>query len=304
MDARITKQRLVNMLSYDWLKILGAIALAALFFVTFFLMIGVRPTDGQKFYVYSYDGVSAGREFSRLSDAMEAEHVFGYDILDTGSESFEKSGIYGDSVFTARRSAGEGRVMFVRDVRTAEDGKVTSDLLTFISYEGTEREAFSIFLDPEVFLNDCRAYLEPFFGEELAGEINRDKARETFLARNKNDARFRSSSKKEEGVNQEVARLEKLKEDYLLVSSSVGEGKLLSYVTYETEIKTHTIAFSMEKLNLTSLVYHTQEKEGETVQTNSGIALCIFNNNEREGDLKYETVNFLAYLLKAYGVEQ
>ncbi len=36
MDARITKQRLSNMLSYDWLKILAAIAAAALALALFY----------------------------------------------------------------------------------------------------------------------------------------------------------------------------------------------------------------------------------------------------------------------------
>lgn len=49
MDARITKQRLANMLSYDWLKIIGAIALAAVVFCVFFMMIATRATAGQTF---------------------------------------------------------------------------------------------------------------------------------------------------------------------------------------------------------------------------------------------------------------
>ena len=122
MDARITKQRLANMLSYDWLKIIGAIALAAVVFCVFFMMIATRATAGQTFYVYAYSGLAEGAEFSRLGDDLKARNVFAYDILDTGSETFSKNG-YGNSVFMARRSTGEGRVMFVDDVRTERDRK-------------------------------------------------------------------------------------------------------------------------------------------------------------------------------------
>ena len=300
MDARITKQRLANMLSYDWLKILGAIALAAVFFCVFFMMIGTRATDGQKFYVYAYDGLKAGGDFTQLKDDMKAKGVFSYEILDTGSETFKKNGLYGDSVFMSRRAAGEGRVMFINDVRTTDDeGKVHSTLLNnFLEYEGTKEESFALFLDPAEFLNDCKDYLTDFFGENL-DTLNREKAREAFMARNGKDKRFRTSAKKEAGVLLEEKRLEKLKTDYLLVSSQIGQS--LDYVTYTTEQKTHIIGFSMKSLNLTSLVYYTVEEDGETVQRNSEIALCLFNNGKRDGELKYESLNFLAYLLKTYG---
>ena len=302
MDARITKQRLANMLSYDWLKIVGVIAAAAVFFAVFFTMIGTKATTGQQFYVYAYNSVQTGSDFLQLGDTLKSRDVFGYDILDTGSESFKTSKLYGDSVFLARRAAGEGRVMFVEDIRTEdEEGNVSSTLLSFMDYAGTEQESFRFFLDPELFLNDCKAYLETFFGEDLNGELDGDKAREAFMARNGKDKRFRTAAKKEAGVRDEIARLEKLKEDYLLVSASVGEGKPLSYITYESEIKTHTIAFSMASLNLTSLVYYTAETEEGEAQTNHDLALCVFDNGNREGDLKYETVNFLAYLVRTYG---
>ncbi len=304
MDARITKQRLANMLSYDWLKIVGAIALAAVFFCLFFVMIATRATDGQTFYVYAYDGLNAGRDFGLLENNLLDKKVFGYDILNTGSESFKSSGLYGNSVFTARRSAGEGRVMFVSDVReTDENGKEKSTLLSFMDYAGDERERFGIFLDPEQFLADCKTYLAAFFGETLSGEEpDAGKVRETFMARNGSDKRFRSSAKKEAGIAEEAKRLKKLKEDYFAVAQAVGDK--LTYVTCTTEIKTHTVGFSMNALNLTPLVYYTVEEEGMTVQSNKDVALCIFDNGTREGDLKYETVNFLAYLVRTYGTAQ
>ena len=299
MDARITKQRLANMLAYDWLKIVGAIALAAVFFCMFFMMIATRATDGQTFYVYAYDGLIAGGDFASLNEDLLNKDVFGYDILKTGMETFTSKGLYGNTVFTARRSAGEGRVMFVNDVRSkTDDGKETSKLLEFLDYEGTPQESFSIFLDPEAFLKECREYLVQFFGENLS-ELNPDRAREAFMQRNGKDKRFRSSAKKEAGVLKEEARLEKLKTDYLFVTQELGQ--TLDYMKYKTEQKEHTVGFAMNKLNLTDLVFYTVEEDGETVQKNSEIVLCLFNNGKREGDLKYETVNFIAYLLRAYG---
>ena len=81
MDARITKQRLANMLSYDWLKIVGAIALAAVAFCVFFLMIATTPTAGQTFYVYAYDGLTGGMDFSRLNNEFENKNIFSLVVL-------------------------------------------------------------------------------------------------------------------------------------------------------------------------------------------------------------------------------
>lgn len=302
MDARITKQRLANMLSYDWLKIVGVIALAAVFFCVFFLMIATRPTDGQTFYVYAYNGLTAGGDFSRLESDFENKGVFSYDILKTGSEVFDNSGMYGGTVFTARRSAGEGRVMFVSDLRTEEeDGTVNSALLSFLDNRNTPQERFGLFTDPQIFIGEAEAYLKGFFGEDLTGELDTGKARAAFFARNGSDKRYRSSAQKEQGVKEEEERLEKLRADFLQVRDAFDKGAL-EYATYTGyEGKEHFVGFSMKSLNLTSLVYYTVEEEGQTVKKNDAIALCIFDNGDREGDLKFESVNFLAYLLRTYG---
>ncbi len=51
MDARISKSRLSNFLSYDWLKILIAVAVAVTAVCVFFSMIKTRARDEQVFSV-------------------------------------------------------------------------------------------------------------------------------------------------------------------------------------------------------------------------------------------------------------
>lgn len=301
MDARITKQRLANMLAYDWLKIIGTIALATVFFCVFFMMIATRPTAGQSFYIYAYDGLSAGGDFNRLEDDLKNRSVFAYDILDIGSTSFTSDDLYGTSAFTARRASGEGRVMFISDARKTDDkGKESSDLLNFLDNAGTEYESFGLFIDPEKFMEECEAYLKNFFGKDVSGEPNAESVRAAFLERNGKDKRYRTSAKKEAGVKKETERLTKLKKDFLTVKGAIESGAF-GYVTYTGHLeKVHTVAFSMKSLNVQPLVFYTVKEEGNEVKKNDDIALCIFNNGTREGDLKYETVNFLAYLLERY----
>ena len=317
MDARITKQRLSNMLSYDWLKILAAIAAAALALALFFTMIATRATDGQTYMVYAYNGLSTGRDYAKFGDTIAKNGTFSYDILNTGTEVFSDGGIYGGAVFTARRSAGEGRVMFVSDYKTTDkDGNPTSSRLDDVAAMGlvdggTQYEKMGMFLNPEDFLNDCKAYLEAFFGAGLTREEpDEAKTREAFLARNGKDKRFRKAKQKEAGVKLERERLIKLKADYLTVSEKIEDGKL-PYAEYKTTVligeettkeNVYKIGFRMENLtNLRNLFFYEDEVGGEKVKSSEKIVLTLFDNGDREGDLRYETVNFIAYLLKAYG---
>ncbi len=302
MDARITKQRLSNMLSYDWLKILGVIAAAATFLSIFFVTIATRATEGQKFYVYAYNGLEAGADFHVFDETALSKNVFSYEILEPGSELFSNDTKYGDSVFTARRYAGEGRVMFISDKREEKDGKENSPLIELVggllSDAGTENESSDLFLNAEEFLKDTRAYLVRFFGEDLEGEPDEAETYKAFIDRNKRDNRFRSESKKQAGVVSEKKRLKKLRDDYLKVEGAMGTK--LSYATCASEKKTYNVGFSMRELNLTPFVYYTADENGERVKKSEDIVLCIFNNGDREGDLKYETVSFLSYLLETY----
>ncbi len=104
MDAKITKQRLANLLAYDWLKILVTIAVAVLALVLLFTMTATNPTTAQTFTIYGYTDLRVGTENMSLDSRLEENKVFSYDILKIGSESF-----YGNSYSAAAYTAGRGR---------------------------------------------------------------------------------------------------------------------------------------------------------------------------------------------------
>ncbi len=315
MDARVTKQRLGNMLSYDWLKILGAIALAAMVLAVFFTMIATRATDGQTFMVYGYYGLSTGKDYGGFGDSLKTNNVFSYDILNTGAETFSEGGMYGKSVFTARRSAGEGRVMFVSDYEKVNDKgepqKTRLDELSAmgLTYAGEPREEMGMLLDPLKFMDECKVYLETFFGEGLTGgEPDAEAVRETFLKRNAKDKRYRKAAQKEKGVALERERVLKLKADYLAVSGVLTSDMVSVFSTTidlgaeKTETHNYNVGIKVGKLvpRIHELFYYEAEKDGQKVRTADDLVLVIFDNGKREGDLKYDTVSFLAYLLKTY----
>lgn len=285
MDAKITKQRLGNLLSYDWLKILGVIAAAIAVLAMFFTMVRTRPSDEQIFTVYGYllnEGTVGG--------TTPAQDIFSYEILQTGSETFNEKTAY---IFTVRRSVSEGSVLFVSDlVRNEGTEEETNDLLSV-----TGGTAGAVALDTEEYLNDCKNYLVRFFGEELREEdLDRELVRETFLNRNGKDKRFRTQAKKEEGIVLEEARIKKLRGDYLGVIVALESGKL-SHKVVETEEGSSSIAFHLGGLNRIGRLYYC----GEYEDAQSALNLVILNNRNPESDLRYEAVSYLNYLVREYG---
>ena len=302
MDAKITKQRLGNFLSYDWLKILIAIAAAAVALSLFFTMVGTRPTEAQSFEVYGYFDVTTGSDFNGLSDDLDKKDAFSYEMLTVTSESFSFE-TYGSTVYTARRSAGEGTVMFLTDFVTYdEEGKLKEDSvlksLTANALVDSDR-AGGGFFDTAYFMESSRAYLARFFGEDLTAELDEKAAEESFLARNNRDKRFLSESKKQKGIEQEKARLIKLKADYLAVEAAFGRGALTHRIVEDENGKTHSAGIGVGNLKgISNLFYY---KNGEEIAT-ADLALVIFYNNYgKQNELRYDTLSFLSYLVEKYG---
>lgn len=301
------------MLSYDWLKILGTIAVAVVAFLVLFTMIATRVTQAQTFEIYAYYGVSAGADYNSLQTELSAKGVFSYDVLKISSETFSKSDSYSSAVFTARRSAGQGTVMFVSSYAAAdEEGNRGVSELDNLVASGVVGAGDSLrqglLRDPQAFMGDCESYLKGFFGDNLEGnaEPDMEKVRQCFLDRNGSDKRFRSAAKKEAGVLSEKERIVALREDYLTVRAAFDEG-VFSYTsceyTYgEDKTATFTVGVNLGGLKtVNNLFYYTAE---DKTQLKDELNLVIFNNGEKKGmsDLKYETVSFLRYLLEKYNV--
>ncbi len=323
MDAKITKQRLANLLAYDWLKILVTIAVAVLALALLFTMTATNPTTAQTFTIYGYTDVRVGTENMSLDTRLEEKKVFSYDILKISSESFYGNS-YSAAAYTARRAAGEGTVMFLSALDKAGKASKDSELYRNTS-EGTYAgdEVYSGFYDPQYFLEtEIKEYLETFFGADLSGELNQDKASARFLERNGKDKRFRTKEQKAAGIESEKQRLIKLRNDYVAVRTAFEQEKLVYLAINKESGETkelkweevcpenyHVAAFGLGKLKSISKLYYFEYTEpaeeeggeGKNKTTGESICLTVFRNNRKKGhDLCYETVSFLNYLAENY----
>lgn len=301
MDARITKSRLSNLLSYDWIKILVAIVVAVLGLVAFFTTIKTRPGRIHTFTVYGYAGIYSGT-FANQAERDLLEGVLSYDILKADFESFGEDE-YSDVAYAARRSSGTGNVMFT----TTNPGEGGESVLQNVA----GGELTEIALDVEQYLSDCEQYLIRFFGENWrTAEVDVAEAKQCFLKRNGKDNRYRfSAEKREQGVKDECARLEKLREDYLAVLESFQDGTLEYSEVKDESGNLRKNGISLKNLAGVNRLFYYYEEESKAVST-ANLCMILFRNDNDAGvaaskvenDLRYECISFIRYLVGKFSV--
>ncbi len=321
MDARITKQRLGNLLSYDWLKMLIAIVIAVFLIILLFMITATRVTSAQTFAVYAYTDLTAGKDFNSLANTLKTRDVFSYDILETKTEKFAADERY--DIFSLRRTMGEGTVMFISDVRTYktddagnpvydEEGNqvISSESALYSLAMGgavnSDRLTAAAVFDTKHYLQMCMDYLESFFGANWRENAEPDAAavRESFLSRNSGDKRYKTAASREEGVAQERQRLIDLREDYITVlglfengtyTHTVYEGTDKNGETYESALGINVGNLA----NISDVAYYT-DSEGKTITEKLNLVILYNNFHEADGML-YEPITFLRWLYEEYG---
>lgn len=321
MDARITKQRLGNLLSYDWLKMLVTIAIFVFLVVLLFTMTATRVTNAQTFTVYAYNDVTAGRDFNSLADKLKDEDVLSYDILETTTEKFSADSQY--DLYSLRRTTGEGTVMFVSDVRVYEtdddgnpvldengDPKIETESVLYSLAMGStvdsEDPISGTLYDCKYYIESCAEYLSGFFeGDwETSNTLDEAAVRASFLERNSGDKRYKNDEAREKGIADERQRILDLRDDYLVVLQCFENGTF-KYTEYTAKNVDGSSFTSVLGINLgglekiADLAYYT---DGEGNQVVSNLNLVILYNNFHEANgLRFEPVTFLRYLYEEYG---
>jgi|GEM_PF-632253 len=114
MDAKITKKRLGEFLSYEWLKIVAiAVALIVVWSVLFSCT-SARLTDDQVFMVINYTGLIPGSDFYSHSSTLMNKNVFSYEVNEaTTLDITVEDGKMAGTLLETRLTTGQGDVMLV-----------------------------------------------------------------------------------------------------------------------------------------------------------------------------------------------
>ena len=256
MDAKITKERISRMLSYDWLKIIGLCVAAIFFWTLVFTVSATRITTAQQFTVINYFG-NAGTMHTELSkDFTKAfnDGLFSYEVIDISEVDVGGNAEMGATLMQTRVATEEGDVVFVPDLTDAGseyeiNGEKYQDtyLQNLVRNYGWNLEN----LDRKQagsFFNRLEAFLNEYYGDytDQNATLNKEKVKQDFLARvaKNKDKRFKTDAQKEKGIRDEMARVEKYRNALIEFDGYLESGLVQLTATQVRNIETGELSES------------------------------------------------------------
>ncbi len=260
MDAKITKQRLSRMLSYDWVKMVVVAAALIVAWMLIFTMTATRITPAQQYSVFNYRGNRAFQftEFqSAYKDAYKRD-IFSHEVLEASTYDLTTAGSDIYTVLDSRLQTDEGDAIFVSreyDPNTeyeTEKGEVEYQytyLQTFIA-----RYGYYLY-DINEYLDYMERYVKSYYddGDYENGTLNEVKVEVDFRAREKKDKRFKTEKQKKAGVLKDIERIQKYRDALVQFKAYLHSGVIsLEYTTIigenedgEEEILVDNVAYSI-----------------------------------------------------------
>lgn len=262
MDARITKKRIGQMLSYDWIKIIAFIVAGIFVWTLIFTTAATRLNLAQTFSVYAYIGTSPSTKFSSrvtsVNKTTGLASLFSYDVIETSVLDLASAGDQAYTLLQARQAIQEGNVAFVsmaemegEKATDAEGNEYTptylQDLLTQM-YSSVFVLESSETLSKTSFFTQTEEYLSKYFENiENSETIKEDKIETDFRARIKKqkDKRYKKEAQIKQGIEDEVARIQGYRDNYFAVKGYLEEGIIsLQESTVYMKVGNVTTAFT------------------------------------------------------------
>ncbi len=287
MDNKITKKRLANFLSYEWIIMLVAVVAGILLWEFIFTVSGVRLTAGQNFKIYYDKKISSNSDIYSL--ITKDNKTFSYDVIEINIED-----VTDDQVLMARYSVQEGDIIITDCVQENEEDKVRAKTLI---------DGYDIY-DLDKLLSDAEDYLSRFYND---GVLDQEKVKSNFLKRMQKDNRFRTEKEKQKGIEQEIQRIEKLNKDvsdFKTVLETFSEEDFFWYSKYAQSGKEEGLEepkrYGLKVENLNGGQYNPSEFFTLSNREDSkDIVILVFNFKSYQKDLQYETVSFLMTVIRA-----
>ena len=314
MDAKITKQRLSRLLSYDWIKIVALCVAAILVWSLVFTMTATKITAAQQFTVfnYTYNGGLKDSFYSHYGKTFN-DGVFSYEVLETNQQDLATSGE--ENAYTlleARLGTGEGDVMFIPHIDepdtkiepTEEGGEVT------YQYKYTEtffNGWYYYVADIDKYLASLQQYLDGYYEN---GVLNEQKVIQDFDARVKRnkDKRFRKAKDIESGRGAEIDRIQKYAAALAQFNGYLQSG-LIELVNLEVKAKDGTVIRSgnfavnlcpdKEKMgNLTNIAYYEINGDGKK-ESAENMCVMFFDLKDVADTFEYESLLYINAVIES-----
>lgn len=220
MDNRITKKRLYDLFSYDWLKAILIVLGVIIAWEFIYAVASVKLTSGQEFKVF-FDQNVYHVETNQILKDIQDKKILSYDVLDYGSENM----LADYNLLSTRIEVGEGDIVFTDNKVNETEGeekvvvraKTVIDQNPIYSYQDLLRDSKTYIIS--YFYKNGVIDLSKIDKADLdlleldLSNIDGQKIESVFRERMKKDNRFRKEAQIVEGIKEEKARIEKLVSD-------------------------------------------------------------------------------------------
>ena len=323
MDNKITKKRLFDFLSYEWIAVIIVVVLSIIAWELIYGITRVQVTPGQDFRVF-YDVGLDNSQGEALNNYLYRKGAFSYDVLELVDE-----GIVSDyEVLDIRIDAQEGDIIFTDKAQKGATVRAKHIIDRYPVYGLYD------------LLDDAKEYLRSFLKDGVTAEnaelefSNLDKAKieANFSNRLKKDNRIRKAKDRAEYLEKEYQRIEKLcidTKDYEFFLENAPEEVFYKYTRfeqlssvaaaensgygqyyidlygewYQEEITAGRVDYAyginMEALTggeVNASRYISKMSEATAKDT----VLVVFDMKVHQPDLQYETVSFIAEIVRSF----
>jgi len=316
MDTKISKKRLNDLLSYDWIKIIALVIAGIVLWSLIFTMSAVRLSVGQQFKIFINYDVYTGNKFSQFTQTL-SDDVLSYDVLDFSSESLLEDSY--STILSARFSVNEGDLMIVTDAgseaieatdTTPAVPAVNSNFKSFV-------DGYNIAYPIEQLITDAEDYYKNFYelSSSMEVEYNIDGSakfkdlillKSMFTDRMKGDNRFKTTEQIDKGLIEELNRIETLRKAVIKFKEYIALNPdcLINYKLQQQYIKNNPDqteitegeekAYGIDISGVTGITNIFKNAAGGS----ENLTLVVINWKNKQVDLQYEVIPVIMNILE------
>ncbi len=320
MDAKITKQRLGRLLSYDWLKIIGVAVALIVLWSLIFTVTATKITPSQQFTVFNHYANRAldNGSFHDQYNALVDNGVFSYEVIETDNIDLATAGEVRYTMCDTRFSTGQGDMMYIPNIT---DTEMEGEGLQMTYVESFLSRYYTYIVSWDEYLASARAYLNDYYnGDYVNAPLNEAKAESDFRARVKEnkDKRFKKESQIKEGVKDEIARLKKYRDGFIQFEKYLADGVVKletavykDYGTGEPILndknepiqKNYVLNICPDENKANKLkeqvCYGIQGEDGTWKMSAQDMCVMLFSLPDMDENFQYETVLYLNTVIAA-----
>ena len=336
MDAKITKKRLGQMLSYDWLKIIGFVVGAIIIWSLIFTMTATRITPAQQFTVMNYKGSTLTAAFNQRYYGLGRQGVFSHEVIElTTVDSTTGGDEMVNTMLDTRLQTDEGDVLFAAHAKNPDASYTVegSEEKQYYTYLETFLRGYYIYalsledtLDSEGnvaqkgLITRMTEYVNGYYGGDYqTGELDKTKVEKDFKKRIKknDDKRFQSDEEIKKGVKKEYERIEKYRDGLIKFLGYKEEG----YIAYQKNLVQITETYTREITTLNMCpnestmgklkeeIYYKDKRNANDpndpekmtdVDTALNMNLVFLSTPNMEKQFQYETILYVNALVERY----